>query len=371
DKLYEYQWPQGEGEWHMLQEQVSEYLSIKSFKRKYPDMYRRFVDKEEKEFLMDRGVVTETHCDLGLTAVRSEDIYDLMYKDYPEKYEEFLTYMHGKQRETIYEQHKEYDVVGNIHFSPNVEKSKLAEYMKKAVKSAAEFNSQMQKERREERKAFFDLQTFSVHYPVNRYKKLPPELTKASAYPIALIPGQFQDHYTTYTADELKYLPINTAMYDAPKWMESEQPKETNQTSEVEDSQGEEKEKEKPVKAEPVKETTCRRCEIKNKNKKRIRRIKEEIINCSECGAGGHPTCLELTEEMVGVIQTYPWQCMECKTCVECMDPYDEDKMMFCDRCDRGYHTFCVGMKAIPTGRWECKSCKGTTASITETPKSK
>ncbi|CAI9730713.1 finger 10-like [Octopus vulgaris] len=54
---------------------------------------------------------------------------------------------------------------------------------------------------------------------------------------------------------------------------------------------------------------------------------------------------------MVSIIKNYPWQCMECKTCVQCMDPYDEDKMMFCDRCDRGYHTFCVGLKAIPTGR--------------------
>lgn len=24
--------------------------------------------------------------------------------------------------------------------------------------------------------------------------------------------------------------------------------------------------------------------------------------------------------------------------------------MMFCDKCDRGYHTFCVGMDSIPTG---------------------
>lgn len=35
---------------------------------------------------------------------------------------------------------------------------------------------------------------------------------------------------------------------------------------------------------------------------------------------------------------------------------------MFCDRCDRGYHTFCVGLKAIPTGRWKCTSCKGIKA---------
>ncbi|KAK6183717.1 hypothetical protein SNE40_011143 [Patella caerulea] len=385
DKLYEYQWPQDGGEWHMLQEQVSEYLSIKSFKRKYPDMYRRFVDKEEKEFLMDRGVVTETLCDLGLTAVRSDEIFDLMYKDYPEKYQEFTEFMHGKQRQTIFEQHKEYDAL-------NVEKSKMAEYMKKAMKSAAEFNQQIQRDRKEERKAFFDMQTFHVHYPEGRYKRLPANLTKPSAYPIALLPGQFQEHYTSYTSDELKYLPINTAMYDPPKLVAPVQKVASTESSEVEDSQeektassdgdsdgssesgsnsdGEADNKQVTQKADPVKETTCRRCEKKNKNKKRIRRVKEEIINCSECGAGGHPTCLELTAEMVGVIQTYPWQCMECKTCVECMDPYDEDKMMFCDRCDRGYHTFCVGVKSIPTGRWECKSCKVTTDTAV-TPKSK
>lgn len=33
---------------------------------------------------------------------------------------------------------------------------------------------------------------------------------------------------------------------------------------------------------------------------------------------------MDLTNEMVSVIKTYPWQCMDCKTCVECMDPYDE-----------------------------------------------
>ena len=40
DKLYEYQWPQeGKGEWYMLQEQVSDFLGVKSFKRKYPGTY--------------------------------------------------------------------------------------------------------------------------------------------------------------------------------------------------------------------------------------------------------------------------------------------------------------------------------------------
>ena len=37
-----------------------------------------------------------------------------------------------------------------------------------------------------------------------------------------------------------------------------------------------------------------------------------------------HIVCLELTDEMVPIIKTYPWQCMECKTCVKCKDAQDE-----------------------------------------------
>ena len=32
-------------------------------------------------------------------------------------------------------------------------------------------------------------------------------------------------------------------------------------------------------------------------------------------------------------------------------DPADEDKMLFCDLCDRGYHIYCVGLQGIPTGQ--------------------
>ena len=38
----------------------------------------------------------------------------------------------------------------------------------------------------------------------------------------------------------------------------------------------------------------------------------------------GHPTCLDLTQEMIPIIKSYQWQCMECKSCVKCMNPHDE-----------------------------------------------
>lgn len=71
----------------MLQEQISEFLGIKSFKRKYPDLHRRQVEMDEKEFLKEWGVVTETQCDLGLTALRADEVIDLMVRDYIEKYQ--------------------------------------------------------------------------------------------------------------------------------------------------------------------------------------------------------------------------------------------------------------------------------------------
>lgn len=49
----------------MIQEQISNYLGVKSFKRKYPDLKRRQVEPEERTFLCDSGLVTESMCDLG------------------------------------------------------------------------------------------------------------------------------------------------------------------------------------------------------------------------------------------------------------------------------------------------------------------
>lgn len=48
---------------------------------------------------------------------------------------------------------------------------------------------------------------------------------------------------------------------------------------------------------------------------------------------------------MVPHIQSYAWQCTDCKTCAQCHDPADEDKMLFCDMCDRGYAFFIIKHK--------------------------
>ena len=65
--IAEYLWPlnDGHGETYMIQEQLSAYLGVKSFKRKYPNMQRRTVDHDERQYLLERRLVSESLCDLG------------------------------------------------------------------------------------------------------------------------------------------------------------------------------------------------------------------------------------------------------------------------------------------------------------------
>lgn len=80
----------------MIQEQIAEYLGVKSFKRKYPDLERRTVEMEERNHLIERGLVTEKMCDLGVTAVYAVDVLDIMHQDFNEKFEQYKKFHREK-----------------------------------------------------------------------------------------------------------------------------------------------------------------------------------------------------------------------------------------------------------------------------------
>nr|XP_020736278.1 PHD finger protein 10 isoform X1 [Odocoileus virginianus texanus] len=408
ENLIEYKWPPDEtGEYYMLQEQVSEYLGVTSFKRKYPDLERRDLSHKEKLYLRELNVITETQCTLGLTALRSDEVIDLMIKEYPAKHAEYSVILQEKERQRITDHYKEYSQMQQQN-TQKVEASKVPEYIKKAAKKAAEFNSNLNRERMEERRAYFDLQTHVIQVPQGKYKVLPTERTKVSSYPVALIPGQFQEYYKRYSPDELRYLPLNTALYEPPLDPELPALESDGDSDDAEDGRGDEKRKnkgtsdsssgnvsegeglpegqEEPLqgrqrsrdKAAPPRKDASKRsvlsksvpgykpkvipnalCGICLKGKESNKRGKAEpLVHCSQCDNSGHPSCLDMTMELVSMIKTYPWQCMECKTCIICGQPHHEEEMMFCDVCDRGYHTFCVGLGAIPSGRWICDCCQ-------------
>lgn len=111
--IAEYDWPPPKGccparnrDTYMIQEQIAEYLGVKSFKRKYPDLPRRMVEMEERNYLMEKGLVSEKMCDLGLTAVLASDVLDIMHNDFYEKYEEYRKYLREKQIRDLAARHK-------------------------------------------------------------------------------------------------------------------------------------------------------------------------------------------------------------------------------------------------------------------------
>ena len=95
------------------------------------------------------------------------------------------------------------------------------------------------------------------------------------------------------------------------------------------------------------------------------------MISCSACHSSSHPHCLELNPKLVDwqCIRQYAWECMECKKCSICSQAHDDDKMMFCDRCDRGFHTYCVNVSQVPEGAWLCKTCTECTAAASSDQK--
>ncbi|XP_008184959.1 myosin-9 isoform X4 [Acyrthosiphon pisum] len=191
DQIAEYQWPLDGGELYMIQEQISNFLGVKSFKRKYPGLKRRNVEAEERTFLCDSGLVAESLCDLGLTVLYSSEVLDIMYTDFPEKYEELREYMRLKHAKELSNRQR-----ALMTISSNNDGSKL-DLRDRAMEAVANWNANLNKSRLESRKCSMDMQTFIVHYPKNKCKKMAVPKPKIGSYPLALLPGQFCDYYAT------------------------------------------------------------------------------------------------------------------------------------------------------------------------------
>ncbi|KOC70578.1 PHD finger protein 10 [Habropoda laboriosa] len=367
DKIAEYEWPlDRKGETFMIQEQISQYLGVKSFKRKYPDLKRRVVDMEERNYLRENGLVSEAMCDMGLTAVCSSEVLDVMCSDFPDQYEEYRKHMREKQVKEHSKKQKE------LTAAANAEKNRI-DLAEMAVQSALSWNISLNKARRENRKCSLDLQTFTIHVP-KKQQKIETE-RRIGHYPVALIPGQYTDYYREYTPAELRYYPLNTVLYGPmrPNERKFDSQSEGSQSDSDSDSSSDDSsssssegtqdtEGSQSTMDEVDMEIANQKDEIKLKCKMCLKTLNkhsktEVLIQCGTCNGHVHPSCIDLTLDMVPHIQSYSWQCTDCKTCAQCHDPADEDKMLFCDMCDRGYHIYCVGLRRVPQGRWHCQEC--------------
>lgn len=92
-------------------------------------------------------------------------------------------------------------------------------------------------------------------------------------------------------------------------------------------------------------------------NKKTLK--PEKLVSCADCGRSGHPTCLNFSENIILSVKNYKWQCIECKSCGLCGTSDNDDQLLFCDDCDRGYHMYCLKppLENPPEGHWSCSLC--------------
>ena len=82
-----------------------------------------------------------------------------------------------------------------------------------------------------------------------------------------------------------------------------------------------------------------------------------------------HPSCMDYSDKLIKkLFQSQPagWQCVNCKSCIECQEANEDDCMLFCDACDQGFHMACHRPPLLerPQGKWECSRCCTTSTQV-------
>ncbi|GMR58798.1 hypothetical protein PMAYCL1PPCAC_28993, partial [Pristionchus mayeri] len=103
---------------------------------------------------------------------------------------------------------------------------------------------------------------------------------------------------------------------------------------------------------------TCDFCDGTRLGNKKTKKP-EELVTCHDCGRSAHPSCLKFTENMRVSTSKFGWQCIECKSCAICGTSDNDDKLLFCDDCDRGFHLYCLQppLEEAPDDSWSCHLC--------------
>ncbi|CAL8069718.1 unnamed protein product [Calicophoron daubneyi] len=416
EDIFEYDWADSDSESpserskesYVVQEMLADYLKIKSFKRKYPDLTRRTMDAYERSWLQQEGLVPVGRADLGLTALRTDEVMKLLQDDYPEVHTALSDLFRRRRFEKTAEiQKRQYEAARIERGEARAEAAR-----RRAVDSAADFNHRLVTDRLTNRRCYWDLQTMQIHFPQPKYALLEPIDDPEGMFPVAVIPGQFAKHTETYTPEQLMHLPLSRCIYSQPTRKHRDPPplptnlrfgslaprggehteegneaenKTTGNEPEGKETSGEGAEESngpnecvtalspKPSQSDrnSQPDQTPTKAKISDDSPIQCMVCKKEavvFVRCSECGRTGHPGCLDISEAMLPSVQSYRWTCMECKRCVECQDSGHEEQMMFCDKCDRGYHAFCVGLEEIPDGKWECPLCNDVSQKTASVP---
>lgn len=126
-----------------------------------------------------------------------------MIDHFPSSYQHYVRTLHMKERQ---------QAIKKANKNKKMMSIRQTNALKKAMKDSSEYNSILLHQRREERASYYDMQTQLIHIPKRRNRKLPAHMTVPSKYPVALLPGQYQDYYYRYSPSELSQFPLNSVV---------------------------------------------------------------------------------------------------------------------------------------------------------------
>lgn len=192
-------------------------LQVKSFKRRYPELQRRICDAYERTWLQEAGLVPSGRAELGLTALLSDEVMSLLRNDFPDVHVAVSDLFRQRRFQRLADHQKRQYEAARI--GRGEARAELAR--KRALESASDFNRQLVAERHKERRCYWDLQTMQIHIPQWPYRLLEPPPHKNGFYPVAVIPGQFTEHFVDFSASELAYMPLSKALYTLPPHLQS------------------------------------------------------------------------------------------------------------------------------------------------------
>ncbi|KFD72136.1 hypothetical protein M514_04208, partial [Trichuris suis] len=342
----------------MLEQQVAAFLEEPDFAYKHPLILRRSLNDGERDNLIKIGIIRKSYTG-ALTALRVQDVVRLMMSHYQGKYVEYDKISRKKKAMLTGIEQPEYVYVK--------ERLDSMERRKQLIQATASYNAELNRSRLCERKTFFDINTMTIQQPNPKRHVKPP------CYRPPLLIAVSKEGLLRNIASGPEVLPLRTvsnslssncyfANVSPPPVKVSEQEillEEENRMATSSIHGGHSLACVQKGRGRKLSKSTMNSSRVDSGNEccafcgMRVL-ANERYVKCFKCGSCGHPQCMEMSDEMYATVKTYDWMCMECKPCSICSKLDAEDKMLFCDRCDRGYHTFCVGLSGPPEGPWVC-----------------
>ncbi|XP_065846425.1 PHD finger protein 10-like [Oscarella lobularis] len=160
ERLFEYQWPRDDpsAEFYLLQEQVAEYLGINGTR-----LSRR------ARLLFDEGAIDEQQFSQGLTALRSDDVCQLMMREHPDEYRRYARVLQDRELKKRADEQKA--LVSSTTKRPGGrgrggggDSLRVQHAWKRASQQATDFNAKLARDRETRRCAYYDFQTNLIHY---------------------------------------------------------------------------------------------------------------------------------------------------------------------------------------------------------------